>query len=371
MKILFLTPSLAFGRDALADYSILLAGELRGRGHEPALFGWRSHASVPAEGDLGSIQMLGQASSGSPWRRWAAALEQFQPDWVSTQFVTFGYHPKGLPFEFAQRLPSAVGGRKTHLMLHEIWSGLRMDKRWKESILGVVQRWLILRLVRRLRPAALHTSIEYYRRLLGRSKVDAKVLPIFGNVPVTEANADAWLKPLLPEPCRSASDAILICSFGSIHNPPVWLELLRRVNSTLVRLGRHACVALVGGRGRGPVVAQAAAFDRIHFMELGMRSAAEVDQILNSCHFGLATTPMDALGKSSSAIAMAEHGMPLLVRGGFRISEMELPPPPHMVLVDLDKREFDPSIPRFPRHAILGTAAETMVADLHAADFRA
>jgi hypothetical protein len=369
MKILFLTPSLAFGRDGLADYSLLLAGELRRRGHEAALFGWRGHAGVPTDGESRSIPMLGEASNGSPWRRWASAIEEFQPDWVSAQFVTFGYHPRGLPFEFAQRLPSAIGGRKTQLMLHEIWSGLRVDKRWRESLLGALQRWLILRMVRRLRPAALHTSIEYYRRLLGRSKVEAKLLPIFGNVPVTEANADAWLTPLLPEPCRSAGGAILICSFGSIHNPPVWIELLRRVNVALARLGRRACVALVGGRGRGSLLEQAASFERIHFLELGMRPAKEVDQILNSCHFGLATTPMDALGKSSSAIAMAEHGLPLLVQGGFRLSAIELPPPPHMALVDLDKREFDPSMPRLPRRALLESTADALLADLHAAHF--
>lgn len=364
MKILFLTPRLAFGRNGLADYSLLLAGELGRLGHEPALFGWRMEAGDGADGAAGSIPILGADPAQTPWRRWASALSDFQPDWVSLQFVSFGYQPRGLPFGFARGLPATVRGCKTHLMLHEIWSGLRVDKRWRESLLGEVQRRLILAMVRRLSPAVVHTSIEYYRRLLLRSRVDAGLLPLFGNVPVTSGNAGPWLAPLLPKPRAGEESPLLICSFGSIHNPSVWLDIVACVNGALGRLGRRATVVFVGAGERGGILEKLGQFDRVDGLDLGMRSAGEVDELLNSCHFGIATTPVDALGKSGSAVAMAEHGLPILVRGRFHLCDEPLPAPEPMTVVDLDQVEFDPRLPKSPRRPLLGMVAKAMLADL-------
>jgi hypothetical protein len=38
-----------------------------------------------------------------------------------------------------------------------------------------------------------------------------------------------------------------------------------------------------------------------------------VSSVLNSLDFGIATTPLALLGKSASATAMLEHGLPLIV----------------------------------------------------------
>src|ERR1022692_2576923 len=48
-------------------------------------------------------------------------LYPFNPNWVSLQFVPFGFHPKGLPFGLPRHLMSIIGSRPLHWMFHELW----------------------------------------------------------------------------------------------------------------------------------------------------------------------------------------------------------------------------------------------------------
>jgi hypothetical protein len=49
------------------------------------------------------------------------------------------------------------------------------------------------------------------------------------------------------------------------------------------------------------------------FLRLGEQPAERISECFNSLDFGVATTPLAILGKSASATAMLEHGLPLIV----------------------------------------------------------
>src|SRR5262249_14265378 len=59
--------------------------------------------------------------------------------------------------------------------------------------IGLVQDRLIIALLRRLRPRVVQTSNHYYQRLLASRGIEASVLPLFGNIPVTAEPASEWL----------------------------------------------------------------------------------------------------------------------------------------------------------------------------------
>ena len=52
-----------------------------------------------------------------------AWLARIQPDWLSLQFVIYGYAKKGLPWRLAHRLGALCDSWRVHVMVHETWIG--------------------------------------------------------------------------------------------------------------------------------------------------------------------------------------------------------------------------------------------------------
>src|ERR1700679_2438430 len=105
MRIAFICSSLEPGRDGVGDYTRRLAGELIRQKHPSVIIGLND--TKISEIMSGSQEMEGtpipvlRLPSMLPWkeretiaRKW---LNDFDPDWVSLQYVCFGFHIKGLP----------------------------------------------------------------------------------------------------------------------------------------------------------------------------------------------------------------------------------------------------------------------------------
>ena len=129
MKTAFLCSSLERGRDGVGDYTRRLASELIRQGHPSIAISLNdTHISDPVfelqkiEGNSVSVLRL---PGTMPWQERASTarkwLDAFNPDWVSLQFVPFGFHPKGLPFGLSRHLKSIIGLRPLHWMFHELW----------------------------------------------------------------------------------------------------------------------------------------------------------------------------------------------------------------------------------------------------------
>src|SRR5262249_55454246 len=126
-------------------------------------------------------------------RKW---LDAFGPDWISLQFVPYAFHQKGLCFGLGKKLSALNGKASWHIMFHELWLGLEEKSPVKHRVTGVLQRSIIMDCLRRLSPRAVHTQTESHRIVLGREKITASILPLFGNIP--RANGDAWAELLEP-----------------------------------------------------------------------------------------------------------------------------------------------------------------------------
>ncbi len=329
LQIAFLTGTLEPGRDGVGDYTRLLAEELARRGERVCLLAL--HDRFAAAIERAEIQTGGARlpvlrlphTLGWPERSALAwdFLDEFQPDWVSVQLVSYGFDPKGVVRGLDRWLQPLTQGRSLHWMFHELWIGHAEEAGRKERLIGRVQKFYIKRLLARLAPHVIHTSNSTYAGLLAREGVRALELPLFGAVPVTKQNGETWLWPELQSAGVSLTGANreqhwLLGFFGSLH--PVWPSepLFSRLADAAA--GQHKRVVLlsIGRLGPGEALWQNLAGQyggRFAFHKLGERPAEQVSQFFNSIDFGIATSPLALIGKSASVAAMREHGLPVIV----------------------------------------------------------
>jgi len=300
MKIAFVTSCLEPGCDGVGDYTTLLAAECEGRGHavvRMALNDVHAQKAIEEPGLLRLPQSQPWRERLPPARRW---LEAASPDWVSLQFVAFGFHPRGFVGQTARHLRDLLSGWPVHVFFHELWVGEECGAAWKYRALGWAQRRGVLALLRGLDLRVVHTSNPAYVHLLARRGVTARRLPLFGSLPLPTAK-----KP-------TDNPTMIFAFFGTLH--PVWpaepffthLRALRRPITLL-----HA-----GQIGAGAALWQqmeAAHGTEFQFRKLGPLPPPAMADFLAAADFGVATTPWALIGKSASVAAMLDCGLPVIV----------------------------------------------------------
>ncbi|MEA3213392.1 MAG: hypothetical protein QOE70_6449 [Chthoniobacter sp.] len=366
MKITFLCSGAEPGRDGVGDYTRAIAGQIEKLGHATQIIALNDHFAGNQE--PGERRRFG---SFMPWNtrvKFAAeAARRFDPDVVSVQFVPYGFHPKGLCFGTARGLEAIIGERRTQLMLHELWIGEAREYGWKDRIIGALQKHLVLELVERLRPAAVHTSNPIYRALLGRNGVEAQELPLFGNVPISHDPDRGWLLKRIGGARRP--NVVLLGLFGTIH--PQW-SADRLFAAWAAAAGDKTPMILSIGR----INAEGAAILRetqerhgVRCIHLGEQSGERVSQFLQTVDLGVATSPGALIGKSGTVAAMLDHGLPVVVtRDDWELRVGPTPAPAtHPLLFKLDGRfsaALRAGLPRRPMSSSLRAIATNFLASV-------
>jgi hypothetical protein len=246
----------------------------------------------------------------------------FDPAWISLQFAPYGFNDKGIVWNLAAALRALVAGRPLQVMLHELWIGEAELAPAKDRMVGLVQRHFILRMLRILRPAAVNTSNEAYIAMLGRAGIHASLLPLFGNVPVAQpppggALPEELLEAGVPTGPAGRGGWWVVILFGSIH--PEWVPeaILGILHQASRRAGKRICIVSVGRvQGAGEAIWNKMSRDycsKMLFVKAGEQPAARLSLFLRAADFAIATSPWQLIGKSGSATAMLEHGVPVIV----------------------------------------------------------
>ncbi len=318
MRIAFLCSSMEVGCNGVGDYTRLLAGELIRCGKECVIIAlsdawiYESRREVQAS-ETAEIPMLRLSSSSSWEDRVKIAkdfLDAFDPDWVSLQFVPYGFHPKGLPFGLGRRLKKILSGRRIHLMVHELW--ISDHKKPSHYLVSFLQRIIIRRLVSRLSSDVVHTSIPLYVGRLQSLGIRAGQLELFGNIPTAESDAE------LPEPFAKLQNLAdhWILYFGAAPREPCLSQLVsglrEAVNVSKSRLG----LVLIsrGGDEKDRFLARLSAEEGLlplTIADCGFVPAKELSAVLSTCSLGVVRATPSLLGKSGTALAMLEHGLPI------------------------------------------------------------
>lgn len=358
MKIAFITGSLQPGLDGVGDYTALLAAECRAQGCETIEIAL-SDAHILLRQETEFRLCLPRIDSWKSRIQAAQAkVETFNPDVISFQFVIYGYHPKGIDLTLGWRFAKIAGGRAVEIMFHELWLGSYVGASLKERLIGAIQKVVIRGLLAALRPHRVHTSNPVYIYLLSQVGVKARMIPLFGSLPVsTEV-------PSSPSPFP---DEWRFAMFGTLH--PVWPP--EPLLSTLLKSGRKITIIHAGRMGSGTALWEKMERDyegRIHFVKLGQQTPSALSQFMTEADFGIATTPLALIGKSATVAAMLEHGLPTIVNrdelrfSGYTNSKHEplLIPMRPSLIKDLETAVRGRSESRLPK------VAETFLSDISA-----
>jgi hypothetical protein len=320
VKIVFLCGSLEKGRDGVGDYCQTVADAFRRLGHDAALLSIHDRF-VKSPDVVQSDDSILRLPHDEPWearhRHATEFLAAQRPDWISLQFVGYALEPSGVVFRWARRLGELLRDHRVHLMFHELWIGASTEYGLADRLVGAAQKDSIRRLVRSVRPSAVHTTSRVYQDLLAGIGVKAGRLILPGNIPLhldagkRAGDAPTEVAGFDRERCWLAG------VFGTIHarwTPEPWLaELSEQAGKAgrklvLVQFGE------AGSQGKTRWERMAADYrDRAHFAACGPRDPAEIAALLRNMDCGIATSPWALIEKSGSTAAFLDRGLPVLV----------------------------------------------------------
>lgn len=311
MRIAFVVGCLEPGRDGVGDYTATLAAECERRGHEVRLLSLAEKSAVVSP-DFAGRQRLSLADwredGGTTARAW---LEAFRPEWVSLQFVPYSFDPRGFFAASIESIGNIVGaGPRRHVFFHEIWIGSQRGASLKMQLSGWWQCRAMRALLHRIAPARVHTSTAYYQMALETIGQPAERLRMFGSVPRAAGISVSILPSEVP------TDAIVCGHFGTLH--PDWIPdaFLADFAALAAQRQRPAALVTVGSLGYGQERFARMAEqwkERVTCVSLGRLDEPALAAAFARFDFAVTSVPWNILGKSSSAAALREHGLPVIV----------------------------------------------------------
>jgi hypothetical protein len=300
MKIVFLADSNQTGESGVGDYALHLC------------------ASLQALNVDAVVECLGPPKS-TLRACLADRVRASEPDWVSLQFVPYAYAHRG--WVGRRTLPwQALRGRLgTHVMFHEIWIGAHQGAPLRDRAIGALQRRGIQNFMRELRPDRVHCGNLLYSAMLLRAGLPNRLLPLFGNIPVCISEHDPYedfLSGVAPDSTRSGW--VVAALFGSIYSSENLLPALRWLHASCLRQGQRLLVVSLGHCPTAEstfaaLAPQLPVEGRPTFLVKGRLDSTALSAWIRWADCGLATTPFNIIEKSGSAVAFAEHGVPVIV----------------------------------------------------------
>ena len=316
MKIVFICGSFEPGHDGVGDYLRRLCLELMSNGIDVAVAAINDrHLKGEREtidaGDANHVKALRIPAGLAAENRMEILrkyIAEFNPEWISLQYVAFSFHDKGLDFGLNNRLMDIGKGRKWEVMFHEIAVGMYVGASVKEVLWGKVQLYLVKQLLRKLKPVV-HTTNMVYLEQLKRMGTKAHLLPLFSNIPVV--SPEQVQEKLRTTP--AAGETITIVVFGSIYPDAPIESFAARAKAYADQKGVQIKMTIIGRSGaeldRWMKIWTGAGLD----VEcLGKLSEKRISEILTEAEFGIFTTPLSLAEKSGSVAAMREHGVHLM-----------------------------------------------------------
>ncbi|NDP22504.1 MAG: glycosyltransferase [Paludibacter sp.] len=311
MKILFISGSLEPGRDGVGDYTRRLAGELIQQGNVVRVIAYNDKyiseiENIEQIADGTGIEVLRIPSKFSSKQKVECTklfIDEFNPEWISLQYVPFAFQDKGLPFGLGSLLKKLGEGRKCHVMFHELWVGMDMEAPIKHKLWGKVQKMIIRKMIQQLSPQVIHTQTQLYQLQLENIDFQASILPLFGNIPVKCNRA---------EPTKN-KQILSFVIFGTIHPGAPIKRFAEELTSYQNKHQLKIKLIFIGRCGveleHWVSVCKKADID-VNVM--GEQNSERISEVLSSADWGISSTPMFLSQKSGTVTAMCEHQLQVL-----------------------------------------------------------
>lgn len=313
LRILFICSSLEPGRDGVGDYTRRLACELIRQGHQASIIALYDKNSISnvVNGEqiddgqqIDTLRLSNQLSWKSRIKIATIYLKSFDPEWVSLQYVPFGFQKKGLPFCLSNRLKDLVVGRKQHIMFHELWVGMNREATNKYFAWGHVQKILIKIMLRNLKPRFVHTQTHLYQLYLANMGVEAHILPLFGHIPVVQN---------MYHISEHINDSLRFVIFGTIHPGSPVNQFVVELLDYSVQTSKPVSLLFLGRNGSElEFWTSTCKKEGLSYKVLGQQTSEKVSKILLASNFGIITTPFFLSEKSSVLATLREHKLPVI-----------------------------------------------------------
>jgi hypothetical protein len=320
MKILFLCGHLEPGRSGVGDYIRKLSNELSSHGHTCALLALRD-PFVPkmevqriSEGVVPELRLSSKLSWNKTVVHSKSWIYSWNPDIVSFQFVNYSYGQKGILWRVLPHLLKIARYKKTHVMFHEIWIGERKSATMKHKLLGCLQASSLKALIEFLNPTCVHTSNLIYSQCLEKWGIRAKVLPMFSTIPIISTSNTNRIFTKLGIPNEKIEEYLIFGFFGTIHTEWPLEPLYSYLDAWCAKHGKKMIWVSLGHLGEGEKIwVQVEKKLNERALRMSNLEQGDISILLQEMNFGIATTPWQIIGKSTSAAAFVEHGLPTIV----------------------------------------------------------
>jgi hypothetical protein len=308
MKIILICGSLEVDRDGVGDYSRLLAGALINQGHKCALLSLNDRFvnsvqhEVQLVGDVNvSVLRIPRGTLKHKVSYIQSWIKDFNPDWLSLQYVIFSYHNKGLPFNLSKKLLSISRDRRWHIMFHELWLGMAVQESVKLKLWGRIQKHLIKTLINRLKPKVINTQTQLYIIQLKKLGYQASCLPLFSNISKIEGVQ------------KSNNGNVKLVVFGTIHTDALIEELAADAAEYSLRYNVPVLLTFIGGCGHEQDNwVNAWKNVKLDVEVMGKQPADIVSSVLQNSTIGISSTAVAVIEKSGAFAAMRTHELPVL-----------------------------------------------------------
>lgn len=324
MRVAFINSTFEPGKDGPGDYTRQLAGELHRRGWSCGQFSFadRNQESILREIQNG-IPTL-RCSKKIAWENRMEIIRQglldFRPDVLSLGIVCYALHPKGFVGRFAP-LFSSLNPQKIpwHLFYQEIWIGAHQEASWKHRLVGYIQKKGLVRFAKHLKPRGIDCWNPVHQACLKKAGVESGIMPVMSTVPIMDSTqpSEEWKTISSQIGLTEPRDRYwCIGFFGTLH--PEWPSepLFSRMHAIAQEMGKKLIWIALGDLRSGKSFWNRLKEENRHRFEMIERGELGFEKLSIAIHeldFAVATTPWQILGKSSTASAFLEHGIPLLV----------------------------------------------------------
>jgi len=303
MKILFICGSTEPGKDGVGDYTRRLCGELVRTGNIVKIL---SLSDCHADSFINEYQVVEETNifvyripmSTSINQRflWTQeVINDFQPDWISLQFVPYSFNPKGLPFWLPSFLNKLKGNYHWHIMFHELWLGIDIESSFKHKCIGRLQQLIIEKLVHKTNPYFISTQNKLYQFFLKSHNISADILPICGNIPLTAIK-------------KESNEFTQFVLFGTIHPGAPFKDFVDDLITNSKSFKKPIKFVFIGKNGSELIPFTTVLENcNICYEVLGIQTEKIISQVLIDSDYGISTTPYFQTEKSGVYAAYREH----------------------------------------------------------------
>jgi hypothetical protein len=303
MKILFICGSLEAGKDGVGDYTRRLCGELKRMGHNVQILSLCDFQATSFTIDFQEIEGTKVATNRIPKSTlnnqrliWSQDIvNNFEPEWISLQYVPYSFNPKGLPFWLPSFLKKLKGNHKLHIMFHELWLGIDIESSFRHKCIGKLQQLIVKNMIYITKPHFINTQNKLYQFFLQAHNIVSSILPICGNIPVTATK-------------NQVNHFTQFILFGTIHPGAPFKNFMNELVKYKSKLTKPIKFVFVGSNGAElsnyiDVIER----NSIKYEVLGIQTESVISQVLIDSDYGISTTPYFQTEKSGVYAAYKEH----------------------------------------------------------------